>query len=821
MRNSLTCQKLKGLAIALLTLSLQNVCASSMNPYAIRPPHISPTANLATFPVMMNGTALNSFQSDGVVYQSFIQPQLEAGSNRIRWAGMLHALFIDSQSRLREDRNQNGTLDHSAIDNIIELIRDTRTGALMAQRYMVEHDKPTASGPLIPLHQLSPLWDARAALARLSNLTQQREYSATADTGRYILTWLDDNNNQQVDSGETKPFIASSFENKAGYFNMEGIHLLDLINYIRGAEVNGFRSRTIDFNNSGTAEVWRLGNSTVEPIVVSSPASGYHSLFDDTTYKAYQNHYHQRRQVIYLSANDGLLHAFNGGFKSQDQKTYTTTGSKGEVAHPLGSELWAYTPMNVLPHLRWLTEPDYAHTYYIGGQLQAFDVNIFPPDDDHPYGWGTIVVAGMGLGGGPTAITVNNQQRNMRSAYVVLDVTNPEKPPTVIAEITAPSLGFTTIKPALIKQRTAGMKENNATAIHNKWYLVFTSGPDINSEANPSTSFSQRLSANNLKLFIYDLTAKAFVKGFNPLVTHLPKTHGGGMTAVDWNKDFSDDAVYFGTVENTQAGLSGGLYRLTIPSTIATSSLSLLLNTKQPITAAPLTLTDGDDHWIYTGTGRMLINEDNKTTLANSFYGIKEPADTQGKRLNNMLNKRHLINTSDFTVYGSGQVKVKKGNTYQPLTINGSLINNFEELKAKMKQQAGWQVDLWSDEQKSSGSVLSQAKQLFSTILFKEHQFTDKDASHFIHGLHYITGTASPEALLSKTNVNGSDDILIQKKRTTAADSLTTPVLHFGEKNRITIVAPSIKGASQTTVIEYTKQTFGRQSWRQIFDMYK
>ena len=47
------------------------------------------------------------------------------------------------------------------------------------------------------------------------------------------------------------------------------------------------------------------------------------------------------------------------------------------VEHPLGSELWAYVPYNLLPHLQWLGKADYPHVYYMDGPVKSYDVNIF------------------------------------------------------------------------------------------------------------------------------------------------------------------------------------------------------------------------------------------------------------------------------------------------------------------------------------------------------------------------------------------------------------------------------------------------------------
>src|SRR5690606_41099841 len=99
-----------------------------------------------------------------------------------------------------------------------------------------------------------------------------------------------------------------------------------------------------------------------------------------------------------------LLHAFNMGVYDEMSQSFSANG------HTLGSELWAYVPYNLLPHLQWLTRPEYEHVYYVDSSVKAYDVNIFPPSDSpegrHPYGWGTILVVGMRFGGGEYAVNV-------------------------------------------------------------------------------------------------------------------------------------------------------------------------------------------------------------------------------------------------------------------------------------------------------------------------------------------------------------------------------------------------------------------------------
>ena len=90
--------------------------------------------------------------------------------------------------------------------------------------------------------------------------------------------------------------------------------------------------------------------------------------------------------MVYVGANDGMLHAFNGGFWNESTQSFSVASPDGSATeHPLGSELWAYVPFNLLSHLKWLVEEDYPHVYYVDGPPKVFDARIFNENDiDHP-----------------------------------------------------------------------------------------------------------------------------------------------------------------------------------------------------------------------------------------------------------------------------------------------------------------------------------------------------------------------------------------------------------------------------------------------------
>ena len=95
------------------------------------------------------------------------------------------------------------------------------------------------------------------------------------------------------------------------------------------------------------------------------------------------------------------------------------------------------------------------HKYFVDLRPRIFDVQIYPEicdpadpdyDEDHPCGWATILVGGMRFGGSPTTIDYDvdmmamgcdaPDNRIFTSAYFILDITNPEKPPVLLGEYT-------------------------------------------------------------------------------------------------------------------------------------------------------------------------------------------------------------------------------------------------------------------------------------------------------------------------------------------------------------------------------------------------
>lgn len=481
--------------------------------------------------------------------------------------------------------------------------------------------------------------------------------------------------------------------------------------------------------------------------------------------------------------------------------------------------------MNLLPHLRWLTETDYPHVYYMDSEPMVFDANIFADDSAHPGGWGTVLVMGMRLGGGDIDVTIGAGSRTMRSAWVVLDVTDPEQPPELLAEITHPDLGFTTSRPALVKRREAGMTADGdkdwLNPAQNEWYLVFGSGPAGRSAAAMRSALEQGTSDQNLGLFMYDLGNKRFVSGFDPLITPYANAYAGDVVAEDWDRDYKDDAVYFGTVETGGVGLSGKLMRLELAATLSSSGLSIFMDAGQPIVAPPLTVTDSNSFWVYSGTGRLLTNSDNRDTAGNYFYGVQEPLNSAGALTYASVSQGDLVNVGDVAVFANGDVLQQSGSSYAPFKVDFQTINSFASLQDVVAAKGGWKLPLSYDGSNPSGRSVNQAARLFSQILFTEYSPPADscaiDGASSLYAVHYLTGTASPDALLGSVSLDEPDVERSLERISLGTGYASSPVVHHGEQGQLTAVTQGAGGSITSTHIEYSSSSEGRQSWWQIF----
>jgi type IV pilus assembly protein PilY1 len=826
-----------------------------------------------------------SREGEGAVYQSIFFPEFrdEAG-NTIHWAGQVHALLVDPQGNIREDTNGNGQLD-------IQYDKIIRYQDLNIYRYT----DVNANGKLDPEEQNATIellnnpfdvhyiWTSSAWLNQIDNsaIVAQRSFYNATTANRYIITFADKNANGVVETGEIQHFkwppdtsyspgltnstdfyayltLYPSFEDTPAAYNtlrtsnssafaalLEGLARRQ-VDFIRGADqssetiagiaVNASRSR--HYVENGTSYTWRLGDVVFStPTVVGKPAENYHLIYKDETYQDFVEKYKNRRNVVYVGANDGMLHAFNAGFYNSTRKGFDTT-QDGKTQFPIGSELWAYIPYNLLPHLYWLMDPSYGrqlHVSYMDLKPRVFDARVFfqtdgiTPNDNatHPQGWGTLLVAGMRFGGGKIRADLdktglpgfdNATDRIMGSAYVIFDITDPELGPQPLAEIRLPGMGFTTCYPTVMPMSTP----NANTASDNNWYLVFGSGP-ANSAGEPDPNTINLATSDQAgKLFVLDLKALTTQKTIRTLdatgsflsnsTSFFAETEPGSFigdpVAVDLdvgkndaNQEFKADVVYYGSIAGDPTNATGKMYRLITNDTQESSNIvtwignSTLINVQKPFSAsASIALDEKQNIWVYAGTGRFFTRNDIQQSQGMSFYGIKEPK-SNGTETWSAVNAADLFNSTQISL-----VNATCGNTFtktcvQVIKTEGSTNTTltWDSLISQTESKPGWERNFPSQPLER---VLGQAAVLGGTTLFTTYIPSDDlceiEGRSKLYAVYYKTGT--PYYIPILTNTEDPFAVSVELGKGLAL----TPNIHVGEKSKGTAFIQTSTGAIAT-----------------------
>jgi Tfp pilus tip-associated adhesin PilY1 len=627
------------------------------------------------------------------------------------------------------------------------------------------------------------------------------------------------------------------------YMGLPGIEADKTVRWIRGEDISGYRARQFDWTNDGdeNPQTWRLGDiihST--PVVVASPAARYDVVKGDKTYAAYVDKYYNRRHMVYVGGNDGMLHAFNSGFWNDAEKEFdtdnafaTNSGSSSVTSHPLGSELWAYVPKAVLPHLQWLTSSSYSHTYYVDGEPASYDVNIFTADDTHPNGWGTILVVPMRFGGGEFSVDTDGDGVNdevLRSSISIFDITNPEAAPVLMAEISNPDLGFTTSKPALVKARLPASNGFFTTPSAERWLLAFGSGPNVLDTAT---------STSTAKLFLYDLETLSLVSGYAPLDLGDTNSYVGDISTVDWNSDYVDDTLYFGVNSGLDEPDSvsattetGRIARVRLSSNdvlnfnedtwLSSASAGTLMNSERTMLGAPVTAQDNNGrHWVYGGTGRLLVAADNISDKQQLYYGVMEPVDSNNVETLATVNANTLEDVTNVRVFTNGEVD-RSGSTFQ--IPGGTDIANFSQFEAAISaEKSGWFHSLaYNGADRPSGRNVNASTRFSSLLFYTEYLpsglacYPEGDSE--LHVVYYKTGTATPYDVIGiDATITKNDGELVLSGLELGQGLASTPtIIANSSDGGFTMVVQKGDGVPYKIDGKLPGSKGGRESWREI-----
>jgi type IV pilus assembly protein PilY1 len=399
----------------------------------------------------------------------------------------------------------------------------------------------------------------------------------------------------------------------------------DVVPYLRGSNAlevrNGgqFRNRT-----------HKLGDIVFSnPLYIGAPSGAYSS----SSYVTFATTNKSRSPVLYVGADDGMLHAFDA-----------TTGN----------ERFAYIPRGVYANLINLVSPYYnsRHLFYVDGSPQSADVQF----SDNS--WHTIVIGTEGAGG---------------ASVFALDVTNPTNIVTesglasnVLWDFTETNLGLTYSNPVVVPYGTGQiiLMGNGYDNVNEKPYLY---------ALNPQTGALYTNGGGTAKI---DLCAAV------PTACNLTVANGlSSVIAVNSQGQPTAGAniVYAGD-------LQGNLWRIDISNSNPSNwSVSVLFQARdasgnmQPITTAPVATLNPrypqlPGSMVFVGTGQLLGIPDLSNTKVQTIYGVYDsgtPSSTPITRATGSLVQQTL---AAATISGT-QVAVVTGNAVTIPTNNGWYID--------------------------------------------------------------------------------------------------------------------------------------------------
>lgn len=809
-----------------------------------------------------SGTAVSvlatSGRGEGAAYQAIFLPlkQDEISGNNVDWMGFLQAYWVDSVGNLRQDDGTGNTgelvTSGASDDNIIQFIYNATDGTVVRVFDGTNDSCTSLDNGCISFENTTPIWEAGKMLAERVDLDPNvvvkprniytfggTHVFASCDTGPCSYSYYEGGfeiGGQIIPFDPTNPTIVHWLR---PYLRaVDDVEAVKIMRYIRGEDDYPsipYRNRTLDVD--GTNRIWSLGDIVnSSPVAITAPTERYDKLYGDESYEVFYNEYKDRETVIYIGANDGMLHAFTGGkFDPVNLKfDYLVPNGSNEIP---GTELWAYIPYDILPHLKWLTDPSYNHIYYVDLKPKITDAKIFPCNDGTHYGapgdtkcWGTILIGGLRFGGGQidvkdTAAWGAGGTRTFRSSFFALDITDPSKPPILLWRFTHPNLGFSTSRPAVIK-------------VGENWFAVFGSGPDNSYDYNfagpggPATNsglpdhnaeYDSSETGKNYsnidtksRVFIVDLRTGKHKKTFN--LTTPEKTFMGDpiVVDIDFNKSetaplagtWNDEVVYIGeTYKCDGAGCDtypwdGKMWRIVLTdnatdnndSATATDwELTEVYNPGLPLIAPPSSSMDKQGNpWLYFGTGRMysLTDKENNPDGDQEFYGLKDmcwdgskmlrsacPDTTSKTKIRNAKSPSgNIYNSTDVVVLNTGAVS------------NAGTITGFDALENEIRNNwDGWKIELEGAGERSLTKPGIVGGLVFATTVAIEGDNTCGQAGEgFLYSLYFGTGTAFKLSTIGE----GSDTDLhagfasnqVWKKQSLGTGAPAGVAVHIGEQ---------------------------------------
>ncbi|MDM0106023.1 PilC/PilY family type IV pilus protein [Variovorax sp. J22R24] len=415
----------------------------------------------------------------------------------------------------------------------------------------------------------------------------------------------------------------------------------NLVNFIRGQTLyQGFVA-------NDDAKLYRTRTHALGDIVSSQPTyvKAPSLSYQDTGYAEFKAANVDRTPMIYVGANDGMLHAFYAPNKSTDAN-YAKAGQ----------EAWAYIPTAVIPNLYKLADANYAekHTFFVDGTATSGDVY-----DAGASKWRSIIVGGLGAGG---------------KGYYALDVTNPTSPKSLwefnfaagcstnpVGATSDCNVGLSFGRPVITKLKNG------------KWVVMVTSGyNNISGSGADGKGY----------LYVLDASSGAVISRIS--------TNAGDVSTPSGLRElnfFVDNIAYDNTALRVYGtDILGNVWRFDINDIIAPAGMEATLigtardasNRAQPITTRPALAEVRGNTIVLVATGRLLATSDLSDTSVQTVYAIKDPMSATSPSYTDL---RASLSRMQMTQTGSGATATRTTGCYGATATDCASDN-------------GWYIDL-------------------------------------------------------------------------------------------------------------------------------
>jgi len=633
------------------------------------------------------------------------------------------------------------------------------------QAYLVSKDGTIADTAAWKASNKLPAWGSR----KIFTFNDGLKVDGTADSGTFSRTGVD--------------FSASSFSNlsprQQDFLNRDEKGVLDTSPEKGSARVSYVRGDTSKDSSQTSGYGWRARATPLgdivnsNPLYVGDPIAGIRGKDNAATdyYKAFAKDIITagRTPILYVGANDGMLHGF-------DVSVETSGANIGTATANAGIERIAYVPSAVYKNLPLLTSATYSHKYFVDGSPSWSEACF--DDCDSKTKWKSVLAGGLNAGGqGIYALDVTYPDK-------FFSTTDPALPANVVLwEFTDrddKDLGNTYGKPEIRLM-------NN-----DKWAVISGNGYN-NTIADGSVSTTGRASLfvlyvdgpGNGNAWVQD-THYVKIELKSPTESAATLPNGIAYIApIDTNLDGKVDYIYAGD-------LNGNLWKIDVRDSDPTKWKSAFGTVADPLPlftamdggspAKAQAITGGIEvslhpmggYLVMFGTGMFIQTGDNSTSAQQSYYGIWDKNDGTRVSSRNSLQKQKVA--ASLTYNGTNyffMTQCAPNYTTSIVASNAVAVSTSgfgcpdEIAFTNSGQQFGWLIDFpnsgeryINDKARLGGGILT-----FSTLQPNTNPCTGNTIGRE-YDLDYLTGGASANGVF---DLNGDASL-------SSADYLTIDV---------------------------------------------